>query len=191
MKETAIKIVKHPLLAFRYLYHLLDKRRLLTIKGKPVYFGKNFQAWHIGKNGGPESIVIERDIHFGNDVHIAVHDDGKLHIGAGCYFRGWNAIQCNSKVTVGPSTLIGEFTSINDSDHNMSHFTKGDPEPFLSRPILIGSHVWIGRGCAILKGVSIGDNAIVGANSVVTRDVAPDTVVAGCPAKLIRKLKSS
>ena len=56
------------------------------------------------------------------------------------------------------------------------------------RPIKIGDDVWIGTGAIVLKGVSIGDRAIVGAGAVVVRDVQPDTVVAGNPARLIRTL---
>lgn len=57
-----------------------------------------------------------------------------------------------------------------------------------AEPITIGNNVWIGGSATILPGVSIGDNAVVGAGSVVTRDVAPNTVVAGNPAKVIRQI---
>jgi len=56
-----------------------------------------------------------------------------------------------------------------------------------SKPIKIGNHVWVGKGCAILKGVTIGDGAIVGAHSVVTKDIPPRTLVAGVPAKIIKE----
>lgn len=56
------------------------------------------------------------------------------------------------------------------------------------RPIHIGRNVWIGAGATILPGVTIGDNAVVGAASVVTKDVAPDTIVAGNPARLIKRI---
>jgi acetyltransferase-like isoleucine patch superfamily enzyme len=53
-------------------------------------------------------------------------------------------------------------------------------------PVAIGSDVWLGTGVVVLPGVSIGDGAVVGANSVVTRDVAPMTVVAGVPARFLK-----
>ena len=58
-----------------------------------------------------------------------------------------------------------------------------------TKPIFIGDHVWIGANSTILKGVSIGDGAIVAAGAVVTKDVKPNTIVAGCPAKEIKEIK--
>src|SRR5205814_9956626 len=55
------------------------------------------------------------------------------------------------------------------------------------RPVEIGDDVWIGSGAAILKGVSIGDRAVIGAHAVVTRDVPSDSVVAGNPARTVRE----
>jgi acetyltransferase-like isoleucine patch superfamily enzyme len=56
----------------------------------------------------------------------------------------------------------------------------------IADPILIGSNVWIGRGCAVLPGVNIGDGAVVGANSVVNRNIAAMVVAVGAPARTIR-----
>ena len=56
------------------------------------------------------------------------------------------------------------------------------------KPIHIGRRVWIGAGSTILPGVTVGENAVVGAGSVVTRDVEPNTIVAGNPARLIRRI---
>jgi acetyltransferase-like isoleucine patch superfamily enzyme len=58
-------------------------------------------------------------------------------------------------------------------------------------PVIIGNKAWIGFGCSLLKGVTIGEGAIVGANSVVTKDVPPWTIVAGNPARVIREIPAS
>ena len=64
-----------------------------------------------------------------------------------------------------------------------------DGQPPKEEPISIGRHVWIGLRALILEGVTIGDNSIVGAGSVVTKSVAPNSVVAGNPARFIRETK--
>jgi acetyltransferase-like isoleucine patch superfamily enzyme len=109
-------------------------------------------------------------------------------------------IDCVSKVTIGDNVLISYECVFSDSDnHSLSYSKrKDDLENWrLGRqdwtdvnmaPILVNRGAWIGARAIILKGVTIGEGAVVGMGSVVTRDVPPFTVVAGNPAKEIRKL---
>jgi acetyltransferase-like isoleucine patch superfamily enzyme len=86
-------------------------------------------------------------------------------------------------VTIGDDCLIGWESQIMDGDgHNVFQYGK---QINLPRPIVIGNHVWIGARATILKGVRIGEGAIVAANSVVTKDVPERSVVAGNPAKIV------
>jgi len=74
------------------------------------------------------------------------------------------------------------------SSHPLDYRLRRNRGPVISKPVKIGNDVFIGAGVTILPGVTIGDKAVIGAGSVVTKDVAPETVVAGNPAKLIKKL---
>jgi len=94
-------------------------------------------------------------------------------------------ITCFSKIKISDETMIGEMTDIMDTDwHGI------DGKPPKVKPVLIGKHVWIGLKCIILKGVTIGDYSIVGAGSVVTHSIPPNTIVAGNPAKSIGTTKT-
>ena len=90
-------------------------------------------------------------------------------------------------VSIGDRTLVGYRTQIHSTNHaippaGLRIFGSG----FVKRPVTIGSDVWIGGNCVILPGVVIGDGAVVAGGSVVTRDVLPNTVVAGVPARRVR-----
>jgi acetyltransferase-like isoleucine patch superfamily enzyme len=89
-------------------------------------------------------------------------------------------------VTIGDDCLIGEYVSIRDADHGTRPGSPMRVQEHVSAPVRIGDDVWIARGVVILKGVTVGNGAIVAANSVVTRDVPAMAVVGGVPARLIK-----
>jgi len=103
-----------------------------------------------------------------------------LFMGRGC--------SIGPKVQMGNYVMLGPEVSITGSDHRIDKV--GIPMIFAGRPELpetvIGSDVWLGRGSLIMAGVSIGDGAVVAAQSVVTKSVPPYAIVAGVPAKIIR-----
>ncbi|MGM9713535.1 MAG: DapH/DapD/GlmU-related protein [Prevotella sp.] len=101
-------------------------------------------------------------------------------------------IWIHDSLTIGNNVKIGGMVLITDTDAH--------PIDFMSRrtsnvgtksaPITIGDDAWIGARCLILKGVTIGERSIIGAGSVVTHDVPPDSIAAGNPARVIRRLES-
>ena len=95
-------------------------------------------------------------------------------------------IRCRNKITIGKNVAIAHNVSIMDSDFHRIHDESGrhiNP----SRPVVIGDNVWIGRNSIILKGVTVGEGAVIAAGSVVTKDVPPHCIAAGVPARVIRR----
>jgi len=118
------------------------------------------------------------------DANAEIHSDGYLSIGRDAYVGSGTIIVAAEKVAIGDDALIAAYVAIRDQDHR----TELGDRPFRlqgleTSPILIGNNVWLGTGTTILKGVMLGDNCVVGANSVVTRSVPSDTRVAGSPAR--------
>ena len=101
-------------------------------------------------------------------------------IGNHCEF---NAIE---SIRVGENCLIASGSRFIDHNHGTDLSTPMKLQREVSAPILLGSDVWIGANCVVLKGVVIGEGAIVAAGSVVTKSVDPYTIVGGAPARFIR-----
>ena len=87
-------------------------------------------------------------------------------------------------ITIGDETQIAANVQLISNNHDLD-----DRNVITCKPINIGKRVWIGAGATILPGVSIGDNSVIGAASVVTKDVPSDTIVAGNPARFIKKIE--
>lgn len=101
-------------------------------------------------------------------------------INMGCKFQDQGGI------TIDDGALIGHNVVLATLNHDPNPAARRDMHP---RPIHIGKNVWIGAGAVILPGVTVGDNAIVAAGAVVSRDVEPGTVVAGVPARKIKNIR--
>jgi len=126
--------------------------------------------------------TVEGRFQLSTGSRVLVADGGHLRLGSG-FINSAAHLVCVSGITIGEDAAIGSYVLITDSDfHGISPSSR--PR---TQPITIGDHVWIGMRATILKGVTIGDGAIVAAGSVVTRDVEPDTLVAGSPAAFVRR----
>ncbi|MCZ8523498.1 MULTISPECIES: DapH/DapD/GlmU-related protein [Paenibacillus] len=118
-------------------------------------------------------------------VQLTVVKGAKLTIGDNVLINAGVGIASNLEVSIGNHVKIGPRTSIFDSQyHPLDSRDTGD----MCRPVRIGDNVWIGTGCLILPGVSIGRNSVVAAGSTVTRDVPENVVVGGVPARIIKEL---
>jgi len=106
-----------------------------------------------------------------------------IHNGAGI---SSSVISCSREITIGEETLIGANCLIIDSDFH--GFPLGENQPAKTAPVKIGRRVFIGARSIILKGVTIGDGAVIGAGSVVSRNIPPNSVAAGNPATVLRTL---
>ena len=112
-----------------------------------------------------------------------------IHIGNN-FFANFNlTILDEAPVTFGDNVFIGPNVSIYTACHPLDAEARNTCVEW-AEPVTIGNSVWIGGSATILPGVTIGDNCVIGAGSVVTKDVPANTVVAGNPAKVIKNIKS-
>lgn len=111
---------------------------------------------------------------------------GTVRIGAGTYVGSYFSIHCIGELTIGRKCLLANFVSLVDNDHGTSLGRPMADQPLRSAAIVIGDDCWIGEKATVLRGVSIGDGAVVAAGAVVRADVPPNGIVAGVPARLVR-----
>lgn len=130
-------------------------------------------------------------------VSILMEKDATIEIGDYVYWNGGGMARIVHGLKMGARCLLGPGVTLWDTDnHPLSRGKRRaqaervprgliDPSEAGGGPIVIGEDVWLCMGVLVLGGVSIGEGAVVAANSVVTRDVPPMTIVAGCPARIV------
>jgi len=124
---------------------------------------------------GP-SASIEPPFYCDYGANISVGE--RFYANTGCVVLDCEAVEIGARVKLGPAVQLLAVSHPLDATQRALGLEYGEP-------ISIGDDVWIGGGAIVLGGVAIGDRAVVGAGSVVTRDVPPDAVVAGNPARIL------
>ena len=128
---------------------------------------------------------------------IIINDDsmlyakGHLDIGKCFNMNSYSRIVAHDKIIIGNNVTIGQFVAILDHDHKYE--VKGEDlqlTGFKTAPVKIGNNVWIADKCTILKGVTIGNNVVVGANTLIHKDIPNDVVVGGNPFKILKRIES-
>lgn len=181
---------------FNVLYRIINKLRFLywshrfgSVKGK-ITLGRNitFQS--------PECL------HFGKDIYIGKYSyflpcteyagkkyTPKITIGDGCHIGIRNSFACIDGITIGKNVLFAGYVHLTDHSHGFEDITQPvTPQPLTSKgPIVIEDDCWLGFEAEILSGVHIGKHCVVAARSVVTKDVPDYSVVAGNPARIVKR----
>ncbi len=128
-------------------------------------------------------LIIKGLVRCGCGVQFAIRNDAILDIGGNVWINACSDILCNKYIKIGDDVEISWNVEIKDSDYH--DVVRSGYE--MSKPIDIGKHVWIGSRANILKGVKIGEGAIVASGAVVNKDVPERCLVAGVPAKVVRQ----
>ncbi len=136
---------------------------------------------------GPDATLrIGRWAWIGHGSKIRVHE-GEVSIGAKTVMGQECTISAYQHVSIGRECIVADRVMLIDFDHGVIEVDRPiRQQGIYKRDVRVGSNVWLGYGACILRGVSIGDNSIVGTSAVVTHDVPDNAVVAGVPARVIR-----
>jgi len=127
------------------------------------------------------SLKIEGDFSIYTGCSISVNPGARMVLGSG-YISSRVTIDCFKQITLGHGVCISKGVTIRDSDNHSLNASKE-----VSAPVTIGNHVWCGLNATILKGVTIGDGAVIAAGAVVTADVPARALAGGVPARIIQR----
>lgn len=164
-------------------------------------FGRNSRIWKPGQIYNSGYIEIGCNVKIQEHVYLTAWPQFKqnqtltlISIGHNCMIGAYNHFTAISKIQIGCGVLTGKWVTITDNSHGDTNFNTLQELPIkrcmVSKgPVIIGNNVWIGDKATILAGVTIGDGAVIAANSVVSKDVPAYSVVAGVPAKIIKTNK--
>lgn len=104
--------------------------------------------------------------------YVAARKGGELIMGKGVYINRFCSIVARKSITIGDGCMIGPHCCIIDHDHDLY-----DHSSFNTSPIIIGNNVWLGGATYVLRGVKIGDNAVIAAGSIITHDIPANSIV--------------
>lgn len=181
-----MKLIKSLIIYCRWLYW---SKKFGSVAGR-ISIGNNvtFQnpdVLHFGKNVGigKYSYFLPLKSYAGITYHP------KIRIGDDCWIGIRNSFACIRSIEIGNNVLLAGYVHITDHSHGYEDInTPIAKQPLISKGgVVIEDQCWLGFGCEILSGVHIGKHSIVAARSVVTKDVPAYSIVAGNPARIVKK----
>lgn len=171
-------------------YYLIRYLRLLRLRIRHpsillegmVFLGRGVE---LEVRPGYGRIILGAWVHIGDGTALRAHE-GTLRVGEKAVFGRHTIVNSYLDVEIGPGALIADYVYIGDFDHRSDDIERPiKDQGIVKSPVRIGAGCWLGVKATVLRGCVVGDGSVVGANSVVTRHVAPYAVVVGSPARVI------
>lgn len=183
--ETFVHILK---VVFNKLYSL-SKICWLRLRSYDICYSVKLGGNNDFFQSTKHAISIRDRVRLGKGTRIHSGFGGKIHIGENVLLDDYCYVSDQKSIKIGNNVTIAAFCYITDFNHRFGEKDKSVLEQGYDRkPVVIEDSVWLGTHVIILPGVTIGKGAVIGAGSVVTKDVSPYTVNVGNPATVVKKL---
>ena len=169
---------------YSYMHNGFSLMRMKHV-GKNVFVRKNLMV------GSPKGISIGDNAWIGRDCRLECYEDkgklGEIRLGNSSKLGHYCTILCGANVVIGDFTRLSSFVTIMSESHGTNP-EKGiyHLQDLICKEVLIGQYCWLGEKVIVMPGVTIGDWSIVGAGSLVTKDIPPYSIAVGNPARVIK-----
>lgn len=204
LKAMYVLSLCYPLSLYAYLKQKKIQLRTWWLVSFFKECGRDCRFGKIGALVNPGRITLGHNVIFADFFYLTafthwgnekIAEDAKeclIQIGNNCTFGAYNHITSINSIVIGDGCLTGKWVTITDNAHGTTDYDNllippSERRLYSNGPVVIGKNVWIGDKVTILPNVSIGDGAVIAANAVVTKDIPPYCVVAGVPARIIKK----
>lgn len=175
------KAVRQPGAVVRVLWSRWRLRKCAHVGRLPRIYGK-LRLISYGRVSIGEKLLLMGTL---VPCELVAQPGGALEIGDNVFINYGVSLSAHRHIRIGNRCQIGNWSILMDNDY---HSTADAHKPSDSAPIILEDDVWLGARVIVLKGVTIGHGAVIGAGSVVTRDVPPRSLAVGAPARVVRTL---
>ncbi|SFI89938.1 transferase hexapeptide (six repeat-containing protein) [Kaistella treverensis] len=179
LRKTSHNIIFHRNTAFqRHKSAKILVKGLLEINKKWSY-AERFSSIFVLREDAELHVAGHFQLLSGSRIYV--NKGAVLSLGSG-YINTDLSLSCSERIDIGYDVAISERVIIRDSDNHQILDGKHQP----TQPVKIGNHVWIGANVTILKGVTIGDGCVIAAGALVNKDIPPNSLAGGVPAKVLK-----
>lgn len=193
LRKKIYKGIADPSRGFDYLLSRFNAERyklLCALRRRQFQCGRNLRVRKSLDISGPGRVVLGDNIFIeGGPFKInslyTFKENAEILIGSNSYLNGLR-VSCRKQVRIGKWCIFADVRISDTDQHSVLPNRWCTEVPIESRPVIIEDNVWVCLGTIIIKGVTIGTNSVVAAGSVVTRDVPPNCVAGGNPARIIK-----
>lgn len=165
----------------------------LKIRGKykNICIGNNVKIFgHVDlRNRENGQIIFSDNVEIDNDCRFVAANEATLFIGENCKIGPYSMFNAGVDIIMGQDSIAGGFVHMQSSDHGLAKGNRIWDQQHSYGVINVGQGVWVAGGATILKGVTIGEGAVVAAKALVNRNVEPYTIVGGVPAQVLGERK--
>ncbi len=193
IREKIYKGISDPSRGLDYLLSRFNAeccKFLCAVRRNRFQCGRNLRVRNKFDISGPGRVVLGDNIlveggPFKINSLYTFGENAEIHIGSNTYLNGIR-VSCSEGVRIGKWCIFADTRIMDTDQHSVLPNRWSTDVPVESKPVIIEDNVWVGLATVIIKGVQIGRNSVIAAGAVVTRDVPPNCVVGGNPARILK-----